>query len=213
MIELTAVELAEKTLRDLHETKDALTHRIKLLSDQKQKISFAAHTGDKGARAKLNAIIIEAGIHGGELESIEAALQEANQRLVAARAAEALAANRKQALALRDMNAKMTELAQQADDAAWDYISSLLAIKTLNEEMHKLGAERPSSEQVRVNLVIATKSMLQALPSNWVTEFGFSLLLPSQKKTPKAIVAAWHDSIETDIARRLGETKQKEKVA
>jgi hypothetical protein len=46
----TKVEKAEKIINDLEEQRECLHSRTKLLSKQREQISYAAHTGDKTAR-------------------------------------------------------------------------------------------------------------------------------------------------------------------
>ena len=75
-------------------------------------------------------------------------------------------------------------------------------------EMHKLGQGSPTAEMFRVNAVICLKSMLQTLPQSWVGDFEFRRLGPLEKKKFGDLVAGWSAMIETNIAARLGETKE-----
>jgi hypothetical protein len=182
IFQMSEVEHAEKIVIELEEKRECPFSRTKLLSKQRQEVSYAAHTGDKTARARLNQINVEASTHSHEIESVEAALEEARARLNAAKGIEARAADKANALKLRTANAEFKELGDDADDALWDFVQAVNKILTKRNELEALGATAPTSEQVRVNVTNAIKAKIQELPSSWVRDFDFPLLAPNQKK-------------------------------
>jgi hypothetical protein len=200
------VETATKTLNDLMDRKDELLARAGKLSTDRGKLAFAAHAGgNKDAKERLRRLNDDAVLCNCDLETIDAAIGEATSRLETARQAEALAADREAALQLRDKLSKFVELGLQADDALWDLAQSMNAMITALHELHQAGQAAPTSEQFRVNAVMAIKTMLQELPETWVRDFEFSRLAPGQRKRFKDICAGWQAQIEQAIAVRLGE--------
>lgn len=145
--------------------------RTAVLSRLRQEVSYAAFTGDKNARAKLDRINQEAAMIGQEIESVEAAVREAGNRLVTARQDEASAASHAKAEQIAELNIKLKEHLDNADDAFSDGIESVLdAGKTLSE-LHSLGVASPTDALFRINAVIAVKTVLQQLPNNWINDF------------------------------------------
>jgi hypothetical protein len=200
------IEKAEKIVRDLEETLESLLGRTKVLEVQRRQISYAAHTGDQKARTKLNQINAEAATHGGEIESVNAALAEAQARLAAVHRAEALAADKAAALQLRAKAARFKELGEVLDDCFADFKSAAIEMKTVLDDIHRLGCASPTHELFKANGDRAFKTAVMGTPF-WTQDFPF--LAPGERKSFRSLVAAWTSAIENNVALRLGE-KQKE---
>jgi chromosome segregation ATPase len=201
------VEHCEKIAADLQDQRDALIGRIKTLGTQREAVSYAAYTGNKDAKAKLDKINIEASTIGHEIVSIEAAIAEAEKRLNTAKAAEAQAADRTNALKLRDKLAKFRELGAVLDDCFTDFKSAGFEQKQVLDDIHNLGQPTPSAQQYRVLCEVALKTAVQGTPF-WSQDFP--AMAPNQRKTFKSIGDAWCEVIEANIAARLGEQKKKD---
>jgi prophage tail gpP-like protein len=91
------IEQAEKTLAGLKQKREALVAHGHSLGEAQGRISYSAHTGDKAARAKLDKLNGEAALHDSELRSLDAAIEEARSRVVAAEYAQEQAAARQKA--------------------------------------------------------------------------------------------------------------------
>jgi hypothetical protein len=87
--ETEIVAQAEKTVASLEDKRRALIQKATELAEERQRVSFAAHTGDAKARQRLNAINTETSMQASEMASIEAAIVEAQSRVTAAKNAEA----------------------------------------------------------------------------------------------------------------------------
>jgi hypothetical protein len=112
-----AIEKANCDLASLEEQREALFSRAKLLTKERDQIAFAALTAnDKRARERLKEINTEDTSLGANLASVEAALVVARQNLSDAKAAEAQAADRANALALREKLKRFVELGLILDD-------------------------------------------------------------------------------------------------
>jgi hypothetical protein len=205
----TEVEQATKTLNTLMDQREQLVGRSGKLASERQKISYAAHTGDKGAKERLRKINDESVLHNAELEGVDAAIVEANARLAIAQANAALAADRVNAEALRGKVERFVELGLIVDDCFADLNSAAAEMKTLLSEMHNLGAAAASHDQLRVLGGLALKTALMETP--WAKEFEH--IAPNQRRSFKALVSAWHDQLMPGITARLGETKQEEQAA
>jgi hypothetical protein len=215
---MTPIEQAEKIVRDLEEEKESLLGRTTILQKQREQISYSARTGDKSARAKLNALNVEISTNASESEIVDAALREAITRSGAARQAaqqaEAIAANNERERKIRELQTALVERLEIANDACEDIVSATTEAKILFNELHKLGIKTPTDDQLRINSVLAIKTLLNALP--WAREFQFehppSVLAPDQRKYFKALAESWGAAINRQIADRLP-ADQKEKAA
>ena len=99
---MSEVEKAEAVVQKLEQTQRQLAHRGIELTEERQRVSFGAHTGDQKSRAKLDKINAEIATHASEVASIEAAISEGNDRLDEARRIAAAAADGAEAEQLAD---------------------------------------------------------------------------------------------------------------
>jgi chromosome segregation ATPase len=202
------VEAAEKIVNDLEEQRECLHGRTGHLTDQRKQLAYAANVGDKSARQKLNALNSEVSHHRSDIENVEFALTEARARLAQAKAAEAQAADRANAQQIAELNAKLKDELDNADDAIADAIGSVLSARALLMEMRGRGLASPTDQLFRINAVAAIKTAIQKLPEPWINDFEFSRLAPSQKKQFKPLATAWCDQIANQLAPRLGEQQK-----
>jgi hypothetical protein len=200
----TAIEKAEKDLNSIEEQREALFSRAKLLSKQREQVAFAAHTGDKAAKARLADINLEEISLGSNIASVEAALTVARANLVNAKAAEAQASDKANALALREKLKKFVELGLILDDCFADFVSAAKEMKITLDDIHSLGQVAPTAQQFKVNADLAFKTAIQSTPF-WSQEMPF--LAPNQRKNFRELVSSWSANIEANIAARLGEDK------
>lgn len=200
---MTDREKAELTLKNLENIRKHLLQEQAELADERGRVALRAHTGDKKSRTRLDEINIASAKFASEFASIEAAIIEANKNLDAAQAAEAQAADRTKAEQIAALNAKLKEELDDADDAFAEAISSVLSARALLMEMHTLGVTSPTDQMFRINAVIAIKSAIQLLPSQYINDFEFMRLSPSQKKHFKDLANAWGITIENQIIARL----------
>jgi hypothetical protein len=114
------------------------------LDKQRREISFAALTGDKQAKVRLKEINAEAASHGLDIASVEAALIVARANLVAAKATEAKATDKTNALQLREVVTEWLDRAANVDAAFEDIHSDLIAMQDLHSRMLQLGSRYPS---------------------------------------------------------------------
>jgi hypothetical protein len=192
----------DATLASLEDKRKALVTKATELADERQRVSFAAHTGDAKARQRLDKINIETAAHTSEFESIEAALAEANKRLELAKRTEASTADREKAKAIAVLNAQLKEQLDDADDAFADAISSVLSARALLMEMRGLGVTSPTDQMFRINAVAVIKTVIQNLPQPWINDFEFARLAPSQKKNFNSLAESWCNQIANRLPKK-----------
>jgi hypothetical protein len=203
------IEKAEKVLRELEEKRECIVHREKTLDKKRQALSYAAETGDKKARNELDAANSESLSNGNDIKSVEAALTVARQHLSDAKAAELQAADRANALQIRELNKRFLELGLIVDDAFADVISASVEMREVLDRMRALGISAPTHQQFNVMGLIACKTAVMSVPwSSGGREWEF--LAPNQRKSFKSIASGWYEMIERQIAQRLGEDKKKD---
>jgi small-conductance mechanosensitive channel len=206
---MTEIEKCELTLKNLENIRTHLLQDQTELADERGRVALGAHTGDKKSRSRLDEINIAAAKFASEFTSIEAAIKEANARLAAAQAAEASSADKAKAEQIAALNAQLREQLHDAEDAGADFISSVLTARSILQQMHALGVTSPTDQMFKINSIIAIKTVIQNLPQNWISDFEFQRLAPSQKKEFKQLAEAWGLTIENQIAARLGENKER----
>ncbi|SDJ18007.1 MULTISPECIES: hypothetical protein [Bradyrhizobium] len=202
------LEKATRDLNSIEEQREALISRAKLLNKQREAVAFAAHTGDAKAKEKLRGINLEDIGLASNIASVEAALVVARANVANAQAAEAQSADRTKAEQIAGLNAQFREQLHDAEDALADAISSVLTAKELLSQLHSLGVTSPTDPMFRINSIIAIKTALQLLPQNYISDFEFARLAPSQKRQFKQLAEAWGLTIENQIAARFGEKRK-----
>ena len=203
---MTDVETATTTLNDLMDQREQLVARSAKLADERQQISYAALTGkDKAAQDRLKKLNDTHILANAELESISFAIAEATRRLEAARRDEAVAADRANALALRDKLGQFVALGDTLDDCFVDFRSAALEMKQVVDEIHRLGCATPDNQLYKVNCDLAFKTAVQGTPF-WSQDFP--AMRSHERKTFRSLVTAWAGSIEAHINARLGDNEE-----
>jgi hypothetical protein len=199
------VEKAEHVLNNLRAKRDALVAHGIELGEERAKISFAAHTGDKGARQRLDKLNAEAALHESELRSLDAAIAEAGARVQQARTAEAAEKDKAAALGLRTTVKEIGDAMRYADSHLGKAIDALNAVNDALDRIHASGSDFPTNMQFAANAERALKTMLMRLPRVWWRDFG-QHLAPNERRTFASFWAEMEKSLENRIRHRLGET-------
>jgi DNA repair exonuclease SbcCD ATPase subunit len=196
---VTEVAKAEQTLASLEDKRKDLANRAIELDAERQKISFAAHTGDNKARKRLDEINTASANHTSEMQSIDAAIAEANQRLEAAKREAAIVDDRAKAEQLKILIDELGELGTEIDAAFGDAIAHLASLKSVLDKIHALGVPNPSHDQLRVFSTLAMRTVLMQMP--YPREF--EIVPPSQRRTFQQMVSGWQVMLLQNIAARL----------
>jgi predicted translin family RNA/ssDNA-binding protein len=152
------VAQAEKTLNTLRDKREMLVACGVELGEERTRLAFAAHAGDDPkARARLDEINREAALHDSELRSLDAAIAEAAVRVERAQRAEAQAADKASALALRKTVNEIGECMHYADTHLDKAIVALNAVHTALDQIHASGSDFPTHMQFAANAERALK--------------------------------------------------------
>jgi hypothetical protein len=110
------IEAVEKVIAGLTDKRDRAVARLAEIAAERQRIAFAAHaTGDAVARTRLDKLRVDAVFITGELEDIDGALAEANERLAAARDVADHAAGEARVGRVHQLLAELEECAPELD--------------------------------------------------------------------------------------------------
>ena len=168
------------------------------------RISYSAHTGDKGARQRLDKLNAEIALHETELRSLDSAISEATTRVDRARQAEAQAQDKAAALAQRKTVHEIGECMHYADVHLSKAIDALNAVYAALDQIHASGSDFPTHMQFAANAERALKSAIMQLPRVWWRDFG-QHLASNERRTFGSFWAQMEVALENRIRTRLGE--------
>ena len=194
---------AEAAIANLTAKRDVLVERGNELATIRASVAYKALSEDDAtAKQKLDQINKESVSHSHELASIDAALVTAKQRLEAAQRAEARMAERAQAEALRAALAQFVQHAAGIDSALDVLIESCSGMEQVLREIHHCGSSFPSDAQL---LSLGSRVLIAAL-SKTTFRREFPAVPPLERnRTMTAIARQWAETIERNIAQRLGD--------
>ena len=207
----SAVEALEAVLAKLQGMRDNVVRHGTELSDERANVALAAMTGDAKARKRLDAINAELATQHGELESIDAALRTAGERLADAQRDAAAEIERNKAIAMREVLAEFAECAVSLDEALIALGEEGDALRVTIRKLRELGCDFPTDAQISVLGLQCVQTALMQTP--WKREFPH--LAPKDRRTFGALCGEWRARIESSyIAPRLGgETKENDDAA
>lgn len=144
-----AVESAQRVIAELDARRNGLVERGAELAEQRRSAAYSAHVQhDHEARLTLDQVNAEVATHASELQSVDDALVTARERLQQAQRAEALAADREQAKALRAAVREFHEAGVRVDHALGLLARDGHALLDALRQVHALGCAFPSSAQM-----------------------------------------------------------------
>jgi molecular chaperone GrpE (heat shock protein) len=195
------VAACEATLAGLEKKREACVRRGTELQDERANVALAAHTGDAAARKRLDAINRESAEHASELQSLDAALRAAAERVAVARRAEAEEQDRANAAQVRKVLGEFVECGHELDDALNDVAQLGYAMIELLSKLHGLGVSFPSHEQLSVLGWQCVLTSLMASPWRKRTDH----LPPNQRRSFKMLVDGWAGTVNSGLVQRLDE--------
>ncbi len=167
---MNETEKAEKVVRTFEDELEELKGRTSILEKQQQEVSYAARTGDKQAKVKLDKINAEISANSNEIKIVMSALVEAKSRLGTAEQVEARAADQAKAIKIQELQLAFVERLELIDEACKDIAKCTSENKILLSEMHRLGVTAPSHDSVRINSVLAIKTTNERRTFKWLAE-------------------------------------------
>jgi hypothetical protein len=208
---LTAVECVEKTLSQLGDKKDRALKRSQEIAAERAAIGFAAHAeGDPKAIKRLEQLNRDMLAMSGEVESIDAAIGEAQKRLTAAKQVAAGEVAKANAAEIKELLAVFAVVASDIDEALADFATSTFELRDVVNKLHGLGCNFPNHNQVES---LGSRVVLTAIGQS-LFKRAVETLAPGERRTFTPMVATWIETIErTHIAPLLSDPEQtKEKT-
>jgi hypothetical protein len=206
------IAACEADITRLEHEREAHVARGVELAERRKAASYGAHVQhDAESRKQLDAINIEIGTHGSELQSFDDALATARAKLVVLQQAQAREAERAHIVELRRLNEEYRKLGKWLDRAADDWIGG--ARGALNNSR---GLAHPgSAERVLIALMRCLRVKVRGT-SGLERELGVSDS-NDKRSFPSyaAIFDNWCDNNSRDFEYRLAvlDGEQKEKAA
>ena len=181
-----SVANAEQLLQRFERERAELVERKAALADKRRNVAYDAHAGDGSASKLLDGVHQEGIELESRLASITDAINEAKRRLEAARADEAKAADREQALLLSQALASFIDAGKGCDAALELLVSASTDLRNSITVMNKLGCTHPSHAQLDALGSIALRTAL--CDTGWSRYF--ERVSPAERKTFGGLVAA-----------------------
>ncbi len=193
-----SIKEAEAIVTKLEAKRAACVKQGTELHDEQANIALSAHTGDAKARKRLDEINSEIAVHSSELQSLDAALRAAGDKLARAKEHEAKTEDRQRATALRRELGKFREHGAALDAAAAAIAAHGRELQIALTNMRALGCASPNHQQVDVLGYHAMATALMQTP--WAKRFEH--LPPNQRRTFGSLIDAWSTAIENNIGAR-----------
>jgi hypothetical protein len=157
-------EQARQTLAQLELRLSEASAKAVEIATERQRISFAANTGDAAARKALDKANAATTTVTLEIENLRSAIEEAKRRLAEAERAEEharLAVNGDKAREIAD---RLLERSEKIDRAFAYVRTELDGFRGDLDELHSLGLANPRAEQFKVLGGLALSTALMGLP-------------------------------------------------
>jgi hypothetical protein len=194
-----SIKEAEATVAKLEAKRAACIAKGTELADERAALSYQAHAeGDAKAKNRLEAVHAAIATHASELQSLDAALRAAADRVEKARQNEAKTEDRQRATALRRELGKFREHGAALDAAAAAIATHGRELQIALTNMRALGSPSPTHAQIDVLGYHALATALMETP--WRKRFEH--LPPNQRRTFQSLIDAWSLSIKNNIGAR-----------
>ena len=202
---MTNIEKAEEAVTHLNETLARTSARLQKIAEEQKAIGYATFVdGDAKARKRLDALHAEAITLVGEITAIESAQVEAKARLESAPFERIMETKRYRAVELRKHAADLKEHGASLDKAMGAVVAADQAFRVALNEIHLLGCDTPTHEQVDT---LGRRAMLTHLMATaWKVEH----LAPGERQNFAQLAGEWANSINANFVDGfIGEDEQK----
>ena len=203
-------EAAERILAELHAQQDKTVKAREADDRELGSVSYAAlAAGDKDAAEKLERVKDRALRRDLEIKAIRSAIAQAQHNLAEARAVAAAADQRRVALEVRGLIKSLRDAGTVCDEALATFAASSNVMKGIIQKINALGFTHPSATQYMSLGERAVRGMLVNTPF----QRGFESIAPRERQNFNDFTSRWCESLEREIAIRLGESKTEREVA
>lgn len=201
------VEQAQALAASLSEKQAQNAAKVAALQQERNGLAFAVHAdGSSKASKRMAEVTAQMLPATFEAETIAVALQQANERLAAARSAVEREAAKAVALKLQEKLAAQDERAADFDQCCADLIAIAKELEAEQNNINALCAELgvsmpPTGAQFMAYMPLVTTTCLQQLP--WRRAYPF--LAPRDRRHAVPLWKSWTDGGRRAIAGLLGE--------
>jgi predicted nucleic acid-binding Zn-ribbon protein len=161
------------------------------ISDERKRISLAAHMGSADDRTRLDQLNHDGAILSGEIESIEAAIADAQAQIAHAHAVAAMEAEREKRREVVSLADELRGHAEKIDHLWRASIDEYLVLQQKLHEIAQSGVGRPSRHQVQSACRRALISAFIGTPLQLDP-----LLAPGERHRVTDLVASWARNVE-----------------
>jgi hypothetical protein len=193
------LELAEATLRTLEQKRARLAAKREDDDKELAQISYQAHTGDKDAAERVDAIRERKMKREIEIQTLDFAIVTAGQKVEETKACARAEAEIVALTELRGLANVLREAGEQADDALTILGEAAVTMGDTISAINRLGVGNPSVMQLQSLGERAIKTALMNHP--WSR--GFEHLGHSDKRNFAGFTSDWARKLESDIERKL----------
>jgi hypothetical protein len=194
---MNEVTKATETLQRLESDLAKATDRATTLQTERRQLSFAAHSGDKAARTKLDKLNGESVTFAFEAENLRSAIEEARTKLTDTQRAAELAQRKEDARKVRELGADIKKHGPVIAAALDTLRDSFVALTGDLKAARELGCEITPSRLVELSFAEAISSALR--PGGLAL---LDLAPPHRRHTPEDLTAgyasratAWADTV------------------
>jgi len=195
-----SLKMIEATLALLEHERDKFLERQAQHGDKRKALAYDAHAGSTDAQKLLERLEREGAAVQTKLDSINAARDEGQRRLVLARAREQQEQNAIKAEALRQVLGRFTRAGRELEQAVAAVVRSSQNMRTALNELHAGGIHNPRHEVIDGLGYRALACELRR------TVWGnhFRPLGHDDRRNFADLIASWSAAIESAITMQLG---------
>jgi len=203
------VEIAERTLAELREKREALTAARKNDETEMASVSYSAHTGDERAAAKLETLRDRSIRHDVEARNLDSAIAEAQRRVAAAQNVEREAEEAKIAGELLELGQLMRESGAKAERGLKILVEGSNELCRIIIALQSRGLGNPSAAQLQA---LERRAILGALVESPYAR-DFEHVAPRERQSLALISDAWATAIERAANIKLNREGGEENAA
>jgi hypothetical protein len=176
-----SVEEANQILSALEAKLAEVTARAADLQTERRKLSFAANTGDRKARAALDDANAASATADLEIENCKSAIEESRHRVLSAEREAQLERQAVDAAQAQEIGVRVAERGRRMDAAAAALFGDLAGLFDDLTELHSLGCTHPNHFQLQSLGTRALKTSLMGVPPLMRREFEH--IAPRERRT------------------------------
>jgi hypothetical protein len=203
---MSDIEKCAAVIRGLEAKREVAAKRGRELMDERSAIALAAHTGDSKAEKRLTEVNAALALHADEVESLDAAIEAAGEKLAAAERAEADKEAKREAAELRHHVDELGEVFPWLDEKLEEAARAFVAIDRGFAQLRQSGVG-PSDAQLRLGVASIIETWLHRLPQSWHNQLrdGVRFLAPGDRRSAVQYWTAIAASLNRQISSKLND--------